>query len=138
MRKTVLFIAFMLTLGWVSGQSNLALIENTLIDYIEGSTNGQPDRLKKAFHSDLNLYYVREDKIATWAGTDYIADTKEGEPTGEYGRILSIDFENNAAVAKVEIAHPESPTPYVDYFMLLKAGGNWTIVHKMFTKRIKK
>lgn len=110
-------------------------ITKTLNKYIEGSTNGKPQLLKEAFHPDLYLYYVKNDEIKTWSGTDYIADTKEGQPTGESGRILSIDYENNAAMAKVEIAHPNSTAPYIDYFMLLKAEGKWVIVHKMFTKK---
>ncbi|MFK7774153.1 MAG: nuclear transport factor 2 family protein [Saprospiraceae bacterium] len=114
------------------------LITKTLMKYIEGSTGGKPELLKKAFHPDLNLYYVKKGAFKVWSGTDYIKDTKEGQPTGENGKILSIDFENDAAVAKVEISHPKSETPYIDYFMLLKVEGEWTIIHKMFTKKTSK
>ncbi len=118
-----------------SAQSDTELIEKTLTDYIEGSTNGQPNRLKEAFHPDLNLYYVRNDEVRVWSGKDYILDTKEGQPTGEKGKILSIDYENNAAMAKVEIFNPQNDNTYIDYFMLLKTEGKWTIIHKMFTKK---
>ena len=33
--------------------SDVEQITKTLTNYIEGSTNGQPDRLRKAFHEDL-------------------------------------------------------------------------------------
>ena len=49
----------MMTASIIFCQDEKASIEKTLIDYIEGSTNGQPDRLKKAFHPELNLYYVK-------------------------------------------------------------------------------
>jgi len=131
-------LAFIITLSIcclrLNAQSEIESISNTLTNYIEGSTNGQPARLKTAFHPDLNLYYVHNDKIDVWSGVDYIKDTKEGKPTGEVGRIISIDYENNAAVAKVEISEPGKLVPYIDYFMLLKAEGKWTIIHKMFTK----
>ncbi len=132
-----LLCAICLFVGWqtLGAQSDFEGIVNTLTDYIEGSTNGQPDRLKKAFYPGLNLYYVKNDSLKVWSGLSYIADTKAGQPTGENGKIISIDYENNAAVAKVEISHPKSPVPYVDYFLLLKAQGKWTIVHKLFTKR---
>jgi hypothetical protein len=104
--------------------------------YINGSTGGKPELLKEVFYSDLNLYYVRKDALKIWSGKAYIEDTKEGKPTGESGKILSIDFENNAAMAKVEISHPKSKRPYIDYFMLLKMKGKWMIIHKMFTKKI--
>lgn len=137
MKKSPVFFFFLLSISIASAQeSDLELITKTLTDYIEGSTQGQPKRLKTAFHPDLNLYYVSKDEIKTWAGTAYIADTKEGKPTGEIGKIISIDYENNAAVAKVQITDPKNPVPYVDYFMLLKAKGKWTIIHKMFTKRV--
>ena len=138
-------ILFLLILGIASinlnaqkskEQTEIEQITATLIDYIEGSTNGQPDRLKKAFYSDLNLYYVKDDEIKTWSGTAYIEDTKEGKPTGEVGKIISIDYENDIAIAKVQISHPESQSPYIDYFMLAKAKKHWTIIHKMFTKRV--
>jgi len=84
-----------------------------------------------------NLVYSigKNGEVSVWAGTAYIEDTKEGKPTGEGGKIISIDYENNAAMAKVEISHPKSKGTYVDYFMLLKTDGRWTIIHKMYTKR---
>ena len=135
MKKIVFIIFAFFCLQGLQAQSEMTAIAETLTDYIEGSTNGQPDRLKKAFYSDLNLYYVRNDSLRTWSGEAYIADTKEGQPTGETGKIISIDYENDIAVAKVEISHPKSQKPYVDYFMLMKVQGKWIIVHKMFTKR---
>lgn len=136
MKKSLVFCFFLLSLSMASAQeSDLELITKTLTDYIEGSTQGQPERLKTAFHPDLNLYYVNKDEVKVWSGEAYIADTKEGQPTGEIGKIISIDYENNAAVAKVQISNPKNPVPYVDYFMLLKTKGKWTIIHKMFTKR---
>ena len=135
MKRLSLILLIGAFLPHLQAQSEFELISQTLTDYIEGSTNGQPDRLKQAFHPDLNLYYVKNDDVAVWSGKAYILDTKEGEPTGERGKIISIDYENNAAVAKVEISHPKNPVPYIDYFMLLKVKGKWTIIHKMFTKR---
>lgn len=136
MKKTFLLLCLLISLQNLNAQNEFELISDVLNDYIEGSTNGQPDLLKDAFHPNLNLYSVgRNDSLSIWSGTAYIADTKEGKPTGEAGKIISIDYENNAAVAKVEISHPNSPSTYIDYFMLLKVTGKWTIIHKMYTKR---
>jgi len=117
-------------------KTEIEKITETLIDYIEGSTNGQPNRLKEAFHPDLNLYYVKNDELKIWSGKAYIESTKEGKPTGEIGKIITIDYENDIAVAKVQISHPENNIPYIDYFMLSKTKGKWIIIHKMFTKRV--
>lgn len=121
----------------VTPSNDLIQITETLTNYIEGSTNGQPARLKTAFHEDLNLYAVKNGKLSIWTGDAYIEDTKEGVPTGETGKIISIDFENNIAVAKVQVSHPESNSPYVDYFMLMKLEEGWKIIHKMYTKRVR-
>ena len=136
MKKSLAIFIFFLAFQGLQAQSEIEAISQTLMNYIEGSTNGKPDLLKKAFHPDLMLYYVKNDEIKTWTRESYIADTKEGQPTGESGRILSIDYENNSAAAKVEISHPQSATPYIDYFMLLKVKEEWVIVHKMFTKKV--
>lgn len=136
MKKILLLCCLIISTHALIAQNEIQLITETLIDYIEGSTEGQPDRLKTAFYKDLNLYSVgKDEKLRIWSGMEYIADTKEGKPTGEGGKIISIDFENNAAMAKVEISHPKSTSTYVDYFMLLKVEGKWTIIHKMYTKR---
>ena len=136
MKKSLALLLVLFCFQTIQAQSELIAISQTLTDYIEGSTEGQPNRLKTAFHPDLNLYSIgKEEKLNIWSGTAYIEDTKEGKPTGEGGKIISIDYENNIAVAKVEISHPKSPSTYVDYFMLLKIEGKWTIMHKMYTKR---
>ena len=129
-----LIICCVLLCQFVVAQTEEDRIKETLTKYIDGSTGGQPKLLEEAFHPDLNLYYVKNNEVSVWSGTAYIADTKQGQPTGEKGTILSIDYTNNAAVAKVEIAYP-GQTPYIDYFMLLKTEGKWTIIHKMFTKK---
>ena len=136
MKNLIILLLLTFGLGNLNAQSDIQLITNTLMDYIEGSTDGQPERLKTAFHPDLNLYSIKKDgTLSTWSGEAYIADTKKGQPTGEDGKIISIDYENNIAVAKVEISHPKSKSTYVDYFMLLKIEDKWTIVHKRYTRR---
>ena len=72
-----------------------------------------------------------------WSGKAYIEDTKEGQPTGEIGEILSIDYENDIATAKIRISDPTNDSPYIDYLMLIKVNGHWVIVHKVFTKEKK-
>ena len=130
MKKLIVLLFALSSTFLLQAQSDIELITSTLMDYIEGSTDGQPERLKTAFHPDLNLYSIKKDQtLSIWSGTAYIADTKEGKPTGEGGKIISIDYENNAAAAKVEISHPKSKSTYIDYFMLLKIEGKWTIIH---------
>lgn len=114
-------------------QSEIDLIKSTLLDYIEGTANGEPDRLRTAFHPDFNLYYVANDSLQAWSGANYISRITPGEKNNRIGRIVSIDYENDAASAKVEIDMPHRKKTYTDYFLLLKIKGQWQIIHKSFT-----
>jgi putative intracellular protease/amidase len=110
-------------------------ITKTLTDYMEGTANGEPDKLKKAFHPDFKLYAVTEgSELLIRSGQQYIADIKSGEKIKRIGRIVSIDVENNAATAKVEILTPNFRL-YTDYFLLLKYAGSWKIVQKSYTSK---
>lgn len=116
-------------------KSEIGQIAETLTDYIEGTANGEPDRLKKAFHPDFNLYAVTEkDSLIIRSGEKYIANVKKGEKTNRIGRIISIDYEKDAAMAKAEIVIPGWRI-FTDYFLLLKYQGSWKIVHKSYTWR---
>lgn len=131
--KKLLIITFALVCSMsVNAQTETELIEATLTDYMDGTANGEPDRLKRAFHEDLNLYSIDENgELSVRNGQEYIALFKEGQKRNRIGRILSIDYENNAATAKVEIKMPNRV--FIDYFLLLKINGEWKIVHKSYT-----
>ena len=113
--------------------SEIEKISATLTDYIEGTANGDPDRVKKAFHPDFNLYTITEEnKLKVRSGEEYISNIKLGEKANRIGRIVSIDYEKDAAIAKAEIIIPNWRI-FTDYFLLLKVEGNWKIVHKSYT-----
>ncbi len=113
--------------------SEEGLIRQTLMDYIEGTANGQPERLRRAFHPDFNLYTVTaQDSLRIRDGERYISNIKEGQKNSRQGRILSIDYDKDAAVARVEIVIPGWRV-FTDYFLLLKYEGSWKIVHKSYT-----
>jgi hypothetical protein len=118
-----------------NSKSEFEQITETLMNYIEGTANGEPDRLKKAFHPDFNLYTVtEEDSLRIRSGEQYIAGIKTGEKSDRIGRIISIDYENDAAIAKAEIIIPNWRI-FTDYFLLLKYEGSWKIVQKSYTWR---
>lgn len=114
-------------------KSDLEQITETLNDYIEGTANGEPDKLKRAFHKDFNLYYVNDkDSLKIRSGEQYISNIKQGEKTNRIGRIISIDYEKDAATAKAEIVIPNWRI-FTDYFLLIKYEGSWKIVQKSYT-----
>lgn len=115
--------------------SELEQITETLMHYIDGTANGEPERLRTAFHPDFNLYTVN-DRDSLWirSGEQYISNVTPGKKANRVGRIISIDFENDAATAKAEIVIPGWRI-FTDYFLLLKYEGSWKIVHKSYTWR---
>jgi hypothetical protein len=134
--KKILFL-LLFTVQQVNAQKEkeFELINQTLLDYIEGTANGEPNRLKRAFHKDFNLYYVQNDSLKIWIGQEYMAGVKEGQKSNRVGRVVSVDYTDNAATAKIEIDMPARKRIYTDYLVLLKYENRWQIIHKTFTFR---
>ena len=133
MKRLACIFGLMLSFQNVFGQTETEQITRTLNDYIEGTANGQPQRLRNAFHPDFNLYSVGKDGLSVWSGKDYIGNIKEGDKNDRIGKIISIDIVNDAASAKIEIDIPSRKRVYTDYLLLLKYQSAWKIVHKSFT-----
>ena len=133
MKKTLLLLTIFLGTLSANAQTELEKINKPLMDYIEGTANGEPDRLKRAFHPDFNLYFVQNDSVKAWSGKGYISNVKQGRKSNRIGKIISVDYENDAAIAKIEIDMPDRKRLYTDYLMLLKVKDDWKIIHKSFT-----
>ena len=86
----------------VQAQSEIEQINTVLYDYIEGTANGEPERLKRAFHDDFNLYFVANDSLRVWSGEQYINNIKPGQKSNRIGKVISIDVEGDAAMARIE------------------------------------
>lgn len=117
-----------------NAKNDLEQITEVLLDYIEGTANGQPERLRKVFDPNFNLYTVAKDTLWIRSGEQYILDVKAGEKTNRIGSIVSIDIENDAAIAKAEIKIPNWRI-FTDYFLILKHKGSWKIVQKSYSWR---
>ncbi|MBW1297415.1 nuclear transport factor 2 family protein [Aquimarina litoralis] len=131
--KNLIILVILLSTTITVAQSDKEKIKETLLDYIEGTADGSPERIKKAFHKNLNLYSITNDSLSITSGKKYIGYFKEGEKRDRIGKIISIDVVNNAAMAKVEIDFPKGKRLYTDYMMLLKVQGEWKIIHKSYT-----
>jgi hypothetical protein len=135
MKKVILIVLLFTTTFVVNSQTEKEQIKEALLHYIEGTANGEPDRVQKAFHKDLNLYSIRNGALAIWKGDQYIGNIKSGKKSNRIGKIISIDYENNAAMAKLEIDMPGAKRVYTDYMLLLKIKGVWKVIHKSYTFR---
>lgn len=119
----------------ISNKNEIHLINRTLLDYIEGTANGKPNRIKEAFHKDFNLYYIKSQALSIIDGQKYISNFKQGKKNNRIGKVLSVDYEGNAALAKIEVLMPNRNRIAIDYLLLLKIKGKWKIIHKSFTSK---
>jgi len=133
MKNVCIMLLCLLGMQLANAQSDEELIKNTLLDYIIGTSNGEPERIARAFHEDLNLYSVDNDSLRITNGQRYIGYFKKGQKNDRVGTIISIDVVNDAAIAKVEIKSESRKRLYTDYMMLLKIKGHWKIIHKSYT-----
>ena len=104
-----------------------------LENYIKGHATGDGEYMKKAFHTDGNLIFIRDGKYTTRSFSEYIGGFSGKPAADEAGRkrsIESIDVSGNAGSAKIILEYPT--VRFVDYMSLLKIDGEWKIVNKIF------
>jgi hypothetical protein len=116
--------------------ADLAAIEATCFDYVDGQLEGDPDRVKRALHPDLAKRRVTGDTpderlgLQRMSREELVDLTKRGAlktPRAEWNRSCKIlDVAGNVAAVRVE-------TPwFVDYFHMGKYRERWIIVNAMW------
>ena len=104
-----------------------------LENYIKGHATGDGEYMRKAFHTDGNLIFVRDGKYTTRSFADYIAGFTGKPAADEANRKRSIEMvevSGNAGIGKIILDYPTARL--VDYMSLLKIDGEWKIVNKIF------
>ncbi|MDX1453391.1 MAG: nuclear transport factor 2 family protein [Oleiphilaceae bacterium] len=113
------------------GQSDFSRIIHIVGEYFKGLHHGEPDTLAPLFHADtvLKAPNIRR-TLTTWLD-DVSKRAKPIEQGAGFNfRLLSLEITGDQAMAKV--ACPLFQYNYVDYLGLLKEGGHWRIVNKMY------
>lgn len=107
-------------------------VEEALWAYINGRNTGDKALLERAFYPQADLRYIKNGQLALWPSEDYIGRAQPGKTIDCIARIVYIDIEGNAAIAKIEIEY--STRKFIDYINLLKEDGLWKIAVKSFAK----
>jgi hypothetical protein len=116
--------------------ADLAAIEATCFDYVDGQLEADPERVKRALHPDLAKRRVLGDTadeplgLQRMSREELVGLTREGAlktPRSEWNRSCKIlDVAGNAAAVRAE-------TPwFVDYFHMGKFGERWVIVNALW------
>lgn len=142
MKKSYLLLAFVLFACASTASAQISekdAVRVPLENYIKGHETGDGEYMKKAFHTEGNLIFIRDGKYTTRSFAEYIAGMS-GKPAADEGKrkraIESIDIAGNAAIARIILDYPT--VKFVDYMTLLKINGEWKIVNKSFYAEPKK
>jgi hypothetical protein len=110
-----------------------------LENYLNGHATGDGQYMRKAFHTEGNLIFIREGKFTTRSFAEYI-NGFTGKPAADEANrkrwIESVDVSGNTAIAKIILDYPTMR--FVDYMSLLKIDNEWKIVTKIFYAEPKK
>ena len=109
------------------------LVRIPLENYLKGHATGEAEYMKKAFHTEGNLMFMRDGKYTTRSFADYIGGMS-GKPAADESKrkrwIESVHVVGNAAMAVIILDYPTAK--FTDYMSLLKINGEWKIVNKSF------
>jgi hypothetical protein len=98
--------------------------------------SGEPEQLKQAFHPGATMFFARNDSLIAVPIPEYIARVEEsrakGPPPKRVERIAQVDISGTSAVARIELEYPQQKL--TDYMSLVKYGGEWRIVNKIFSR----
>jgi hypothetical protein len=100
--------------------------------------SGDPEQLKQAFHPGATMFFARNDSLIAVPIPEYIARVAEsrakGPPPQRTERIAHVDISGTSAVAQLELEYPNQKI--TDYMSLVKYGGEWRIVNKVFSREM--
>ncbi len=135
---TALFLALSCSLT-AQVQSEEDNIRTAINKYIEGTSYNKPNLIKAAFYEEANLFLTHKEKklwiVPVSEYASWFEKKEQGKFNGRIGNILSIDQENDIAMAKAEILAKGKNIRYIDIFLLKRIEGEWKIISKAATSR---
>lgn len=114
---------------------DLNAIMQTIDRYAIGGTSGNRAMVAEAFHPSATMKFLNEDTLMDIPIADYFRDyIKEGVTQHRTVSVENISVYGTCAQAKLSIVYDTHT--FHDYFNLLRIGGQWLIVNKIFHKTI--
>jgi hypothetical protein len=132
MKSPTPFLAATLAIAAPSIASDDTGVRVPLELYLKAHATGDPDLIRKAFHADARVLFVREGKFTILPPRSSRTASTASPPTKVQRKraIESVDVAGNAASARIKLDYPQ--TDFTDYMQLLKIDGEWKIVSKTF------
>ena len=138
LNAVLLFTLVLLIVQPVQAQSEVQQIGDTIQRYIDGTSLNDSELIRSAFYDDADLFLSKEGHEIWLMPIDEYASGfdrgERGQPNGRIGRIISIEQQNDIALAKAEIEIPASNLKFIDVFILKRLSGEWKIISKAATR----
>lgn len=137
MNRFFFSLILVLTVGTINAQNEEDAIRKSLQKYLDGSSYNDPEKIIAPFYEDARMFLFNKDEpIYLLSVQEYAAlfeKREKGKFNGRIGKILSIDQENDIALAKAEIVIDARDMRFIDMFILKKLDGTWKIISKAAT-----
>jgi len=132
-------LTLLLSLATLAAQADTAsdaAVRRTIEQhYFAAHATGSGESLRGVFVEEGRMFWAADGQLRSRASTEYI-NGFSGRPAADEAqrrrRILAVDVTGDVAIAKAELDYPE--VRLVDYFILVRAGGDWRIVSKAFQR----
>jgi hypothetical protein len=112
-----------------------AEIETVVKEYFHGYLRAEADQVGRAFHEDARLLSAEDGKLDRTDVLDWLKSIRTRREKGDLREavteIAGADMTGDAAVVKAVLRFPKFQ--FTDYLSLLKLGGEWRIVNKIYT-----
>ncbi len=122
--------------GKMHTDSDDAAIRSVIKLYFMGTYHGNAEELKKAYHSDVQIFGSIGGKTIHWTLSDFIERVTQKPTAAEkhekYEKeIVSVDRASDIAMVKARVS--AGGLHFTDFITLMKIGGRWWIRCKCFT-----
>ena len=107
-------------------------IAKAIQHYIDGGRSGKSTEMKRAFHPEATIFgYAGPELFAGPIQRLFEWNDKNGPASEMQVRLASVDVAGTIATARLEIDNWTGHR-FTDMFTLLKVGGEWKIMCKVF------
>ncbi len=107
-------------------------ISKVIQHYIDGAVSGKSETMKAAFHDEATIFgFVGNDLFAGPIQKLYDWNDETGPANELVSTIVNIDLIGSIASVRVE-SENWCGHKFSDFFNLLKVGGEWKIINKVF------
>lgn len=132
----LLAVAAMSAAPGASSDPDDAAIRKTIEDhYFKAHATGSGESLRGVFVDEGRMFWSADGQLRSRTSGEYISGfsgTPAADEAQRQRRVLMVDVTGDVAVAKAELDYPD--VRLIDYFALVRAGGEWKIVSKLFQR----